>query len=52
MKIVEEELDESLFWLEIILELLPSLESDKTPIYKEGEELLRISVASLKTARK
>ena len=40
MKIVEEELDESLFWFEIIIELLPHLENDIVPMYKEGEELL------------
>jgi four helix bundle protein len=52
MKIVEEELDESLFWLEIMIELLPQLEIDILPIYKVGEELLKITVASIKTARK
>ena len=48
-KIVEEELDESLFFLEMIEEINPSFSEGLKPIYKEGNELLSIIVASLKT---
>jgi four helix bundle protein len=52
MGIVEEEADETLFWLELIddIQLL-----DKTltaPLIKEGNELLSIVVSSINTARK
>lgn len=40
MKIVEEELDESLFWLEFVSELKKDLEADINPLFKEGNELL------------
>ena len=48
-KIVEEELDESLFFLEMMEEMNPSFSEEIKPIYKEGNELLAIIVASLKT---
>jgi four helix bundle protein len=51
LKIVEEELDESMFWLEFIQELLPNFKDDIYPIYKEANELLSITVSSIKTAR-
>ena len=51
LKIVEEELDESIFFLEMILELNPSLNTGITLLHKEGNELLSIIVASLKTLR-
>jgi four helix bundle protein len=52
IKIVEEETDETLFWLEIIEEL-QLIKSEKiTNLKKETLELLSIFVASLKTARK
>jgi len=49
--IVEEECDESLYWLEILVEtnqIKPVLVSE---LLKEGEEILAIVVASVKTAR-
>jgi four helix bundle protein len=52
MGIVEEELDESLYWMELLVE------SDIVPAKKlallarEGEELLAMTVASINTARK
>ena len=52
LKIVEEELDESLFWLEIIVGLDDTWRPPITPLYKEGNELLSITVASIKTLRK
>ena len=51
-KIVEEELDEFLFFLEMIEELNDSFKSPIQPLYKEGNELLSIIVASLNTLRK
>ncbi len=51
-KIVEEEIDESLFFLEMIVEFNKNKRDKIAVIYKEGEELLKIIVASLKTLRK
>jgi four helix bundle protein len=47
LKIVEEELDETLFFLELLVELNQRI----TPIYKEGNELLSIIVAAINTSR-
>ena len=51
-KIVEEELDESLFFFELIEVVNPSFKGQISPIYAEGNELLSIIVASLNTLRK
>ena len=51
LKIVEEELDESMFWLEFIVALATNLRSDVLPLYKEADELLAITVSSIKTTR-
>jgi four helix bundle protein len=51
MKIVEEEMDETMYWLEILASLLPDSKEMITPIWKEANELLTITVASIKTAR-
>ena len=51
-RIVEEELDESLFFLEMIVEFNKDKRDPISIFYKEGEELLKIIVASLKTLRK
>ena len=51
-KIVEEEIGESLFFLELIVEFNKALRNKIAILYKEGEEILRIVVASLKTMRK
>jgi len=51
-KIVEEEIDESLFFLELIVEFNKDLRNKIAILYKEGEEILKIVVASLKTMRK
>ncbi len=51
-KIVEEETDESLYFLEMIVEFNKNKRDKIAIIYKEGEELLKMVVASLKTLRK
>ena len=51
LKIVEEELDESMFWLEFIVALEPSFREDIIPLFKEANELLSITVSSIKTMK-
>lgn len=51
-KIVEEEIDESLFFLELLVEFNKEKRNNIATLYKEGEEILKIIVASLKTLRK
>jgi four helix bundle protein len=52
MGIVEEETDESLYWMELLIEA-KIMESKKLePLMKEANELLAITVASIITARK
>ena len=51
-KIVEEEIDESLYFLELIVEFNKEKRDKLAMIYKEGEELLKMIVSSLKTLRK
>lgn len=52
LKIVEEEVDESVYWLEIFEEVLPELIDRIEILKKEGSELLAITVASINTARR
>jgi four helix bundle protein len=52
LKIVEEELDESLLFLELLLHFNPKHTDSFEVLMQETEELLRIIVASLNTARK
>ncbi len=51
LKTVEEESDESLFWMELLVEsgLMP--QRRLAPLSQEGTEILAIVVASLKTLR-
>lgn len=50
--IVEEECDETMFWLEIIEELEMIQESDDiSSLKKEANEILAITVASIKTVK-
>jgi four helix bundle protein len=51
LKIVEEELDESMFWFEFVVGLDEKLRKDVAGIYKEADELIAITVASRKTLR-
>lgn len=52
LKIVEEEVDESMYWLEIFIELLDNDKEELTRLHAEANELLAITVASINTARK
>src|SRR5712671_5843989 len=52
MGIVEEEADETLFWLELLEESELVSAAKLTEIKKEANELIAITVASIKTARR
>jgi four helix bundle protein len=52
LKIVEEEQDESLLWLELLVAFNKEKRESFITLYKEGEEILKIIVASIKTSRK
>ena len=49
MKIVEEESDETEYWLELLVEAGLVPESQIADIYKETDEILSMTVASIKT---
>jgi four helix bundle protein len=52
MGIVEEEADETLFWLELLEESELVRAAKLTAIKQEANELIAITVASIKTARR
>ncbi len=52
MTIVEEETDESIYWLELLVESKTIKIENAQTLIKEGDELLAITVASIKTAKK
>jgi len=49
--IVEEEADETMYWLELIMENALQPVAMVTPLHKEADEILSIIVASIKTSR-
>jgi len=49
--IVEEECDETLYWFDVTAELKLVKQSQLTDIQREANELLAITVSSIKTAR-
>lgn len=49
---VEEELDETMFWLEFTSELKQTHKEITTPLWNEANELLAITVASINTAKR
>lgn len=51
LKIVEEELDETVYWLEILIEAEIVKENKVAPLMQEGNELFKIVTRSLKTLR-
>jgi len=51
LKIVEEELDESTYFLELLSNFNPKLETRIAKLMKEGDDLLAITVKSIQTTR-
>lgn len=51
MKIVEEECDESLYWMDLLIESEQVKAALLRDLMKEAEEILALVVASIKTAR-
>ena len=51
LRIVEEECDESLFWMELLMDNNLVKASRLTSLMQEGNEILAIMVASAKTTR-
>ena len=51
LKIVEEELDESMFFLELLQEFNRDKQQEITVCWEEGNQLISIIVAALKTLR-
>lgn len=51
LKIVEEECDETMYFMELIAELDSSQRGSISELWKEGNEILSIVVASIKTSR-
>jgi len=51
LKIVEEEGDESLFWMELLVESGIITQQKLGALMKEGDEIVSIVVAALKTSR-
>lgn len=52
LKIVEEEADECMYFLELFLEISDKERKEIKRLHQEGNELLSIVVASIKTMRK
>ncbi len=52
MGIVEEELDETLYWLEVSLEAGLLSRGETGDLMQEGDELLKIVVSSIRTAKR
>ena len=52
LKIVEEEADESMYWLELFTMAMPEKKITIDGLHAEASELLAITVASIKTARR
>ena len=51
MKIVEEEADETQYWLEVLVEAGLSQKEHIVALHKETDEILAMTVASIKTLR-
>ena len=52
METVEEETDESMYWMELIVETGLVKEGRISDLYQEADEILSMVVASIKTARR
>lgn len=51
LSIVEEELDESLYWIQLLIDAGLVKEERVTPLLEEGEEILSMVVSSIQTLR-
>ena len=51
LQIVEEELDESLYWMELLIEAKIMAEHLLKDLMTEGDELLSITITSIKTTK-
>ena len=51
LKMVEEELDETIYWIEIIMESQLIAKDKLLPLYDEAKELCKITVSSINTAK-
>lgn len=52
MGTVEEEADETMYWMELIVEAGLMKEDHVIDLYREADEIIAMTVASIKTARK
>jgi four helix bundle protein len=52
MGIVQEEADESVYWIEILVESGIVQKDELGPLEREGIEILAMAISSIKTARK
>jgi len=52
LKIVEEEADETLYWLELLVEAEIVLETRLVPLMTETNEIIAMTVSSINTLRK
>ena len=52
LKVVEEEADESMYWMELVMESEVMPASRVSALYREAEEILKMTVASINTSRK
>lgn len=52
LEIVEEELDETMFWLEFTVGLSENYRNIVAPLWKEGDEFLAIIVSSIVSTKK
>jgi len=52
MGIVEEEADESIYWIELLIDCGPIREDDISHLLNEANQILAMTVSSIKTARR
>ena len=52
LQVVEEETDETMYFLELLAEFNEKYKTEMRAIYKEAESILKIMVASIKTSQK
>jgi four helix bundle protein len=51
MGIVEEECDETMYWIELLIDAAIVKRDRVAALFKEADEIVSITVSSLKTAR-